>query len=450
MFEILTNKLQTVFKQLRGYGRLTEANIQEALREIKLALLDADVNYKVVKLLLQRVQEKAVGQEVLASLSPGQQVVKIVHQELVELLGQSYRKPRLASHPPTIFMLVGLQGSGKTTTAGKLARHYMSEGYRPGLVAADPYRPAAAKQLEVLAQELGIPCYSPLEGESPKDTCLRAVREAELQNFLIIDTAGRLHINQELMEELQGLKKALSPHQIMLVVDAMMGQEAVRVAEGFHNQVGIDGVVLTKQEGDARGGAAISIRAAIGRPIQFIGVGERLDALEPFHPERIASRILGMGDILSLVEKTEAMATEEEARVEQKKLRSGKFTLEDFLAQLRQLKKMGSLEQMLELLPAGLLPGKGKLAQIKGASLDERRLPRMEAIICSMTSAERRNYKIINGSRRLRIARGSGTSVQEVNQLLKNFAGMNKMFKSWPKQARNMGGRFRPFSGIFG
>lgn len=436
MFDSLGERLQATFKKLRGHGKLTEKNIQEGLREVKLALLEADVNYKVVKQFIEAVQQKAVGREVLNSISPGQQVVKIVHQELVRLMGESFRQPPLASSPPTIIMLVGLQGSGKTTTAGKLARRFKKEGRSPLLVAADPYRPAAAKQLSILAQQVGVDCYCGPSGEAVLKTCRQALKQAKenAAEVVIIDTAGRLHIDEELMGELVELKQHISPHYIWLVADALTGQEAVRVAQGFEQVIGIDGVILSKMEGDARGGAALSIRAVTGKPIQFVGVGEKLEALEPFHPERIASRILGMGDVLSLVEKAETLYSEEKALELEQKLRCNRFTLEDFSTQLKQLQKMGPLENVLK-----MLPGMGNAKMLKGMQPDDKQLVHTQAMIDSMTLGERQNHKIINGSRRRRIARGSGTTVQDINKLLKQFTMMQKMIKRLPKSPSALG-----------
>jgi len=438
LFEGLAERLQATFRRLRGQGKLTEKNIQDGLREVKLALLEADVNYKVVRDFIRRVEQQAVGQEVLRSITPGQQVVKIVHQALTELMGQQHRKLELAANPPTVIMLVGLQGSGKTTTAAKLARWFLSSGRRPLLVAADPYRPAAVEQLKVLAEQVGVGCFTVKEAAPPVKTCLEAVRYAKVQGLdpVIVDTAGRRHMDEVLMLELQELKKGLAPQHVVLVADAMTGQEAVNLAQGFDKAVGLTGVILTKTEGDARGGAALSIRAVTGKPIHFVGVGEKLDALEAFHPERMASRILGMGDILTLVEKAEAAYSQEKAEELKRRLRTQEFTLEDFLEQLKQIKKMGPLDHLLE-----MLPGSGNIKKMRGLAVDERQLVRTEAIINSMTPEERRNYKIINGSRRRRIARGSGTSVQEVNRLLKNFMQMQRMLKALPKGSR--GGWYR-------
>jgi len=437
VFESLSTKLQDTFRKLSGHGKITEKNVADSLREVKLALLEADVNYKVVKDFIQRVQEQSLGQAVLSSISPGQQIVKIVHQELIKLMGEADHSLRLSPTPPTVIMLVGLQGSGKTTTAAKLARRLHKEGQRPMLVPADPYRPAAADQLRILADQLGLPCAMPqAAGQPPLVTCQKAVALAKQggQNILIVDTAGRLHIDDELMQELIQLKAALNPQHVLLVADAMTGQEAVKIAESFHKGVGLTGIILSKLEGDARGGAALSIRAVTNCPIQFVGLGEKLDALEPFHPERMASRILGMGDVLSLVEKAQSVYDEKQAQELEQKLRKQQYSLEDFLGQLRQIKKMGPLEQLM-----GMLPGFDKVSQ--GMQVDDKQMGHTEAIICSMTPEERRNSKIINGSRRMRIAKGSGTSIQEVNRLLKQFTMMQDMFKKFSKAPKRSLGR---------
>jgi signal recognition particle subunit SRP54 len=426
MFEVLTQRLEGIFDRLRGAGRLTEENVQEALREVRVALLEADVNFRVAKSFVERVRERAVGQDVLKSLTPGQQVVKVVHGELVTLLGESTHRLAMAPRPPTVVMLIGLQGSGKTTSVAKLGRHFQREGFRPLLVAADVYRPAAIDQLKVLGAELGLPVHG-AEGRRPVELCREAVELAATQglNPVLLDTAGRLHIDEAMVEELKVLRRTVTPHHVLLVVDAMTGQDAVTMAERFNGQVGYDGVILTKLDGDARGGAALSIRAVTGKPIVFVGVGERVDALEPFHPDRMASRILGMGDVLSLVEK--AQATVDAVRAEElaKKLREDSFTLEDFAEQLRQLRKMGPLDQLMDMVP--FLKG----AKLEAGELDAegRQLKRFEAIIGSMTPEERQTPVIINGERRQRIARGSGTSVQDVNRLLKQYAQLRKMMK---------------------
>ncbi|MCL0062700.1 signal recognition particle protein [Peptococcaceae bacterium] len=424
MFKSLAEKLQETFKKLKGKGRLTESDVNEAMREVKVALLEADVNFKVVKEFIKKVKEKAIGQDVLESLAPGQQVIKIVREELIELLGGTQSKVNFSQKPPTVIMLVGLQGAGKTTTCGKLANLLKKQGRKPLLVAADVYRPAAIKQLEVLGKQLDIPVFS-MGQENPANIAESAVKKAvEAGNDLvIIDTAGRLHINEELMNELKNIKAAVSPHEILLVVDAMTGQDAVNVAESFNEKLGIDGIIMTKLDGDTRGGAALSVRKVTGTPIKFAGVGEKLDALEPFYPNRMADRILGMGDVLTLIDKAQATIDAEQAKKLQKKLKEADFTLEDFLEQLQQIKKMGPLDQIL-----GMIPGINK---IKGFTeqIDEKELIHTEAIIRSMTPHERRHPEIINGSRRKRIARGSGTKIQDVNRLLKQFEQTRKMFK---------------------
>jgi signal recognition particle subunit SRP54 len=427
MFESLSEKLSRTFKKLRGQGKLTEKNIQEALKEVRMALLEADVNYKVVKKFVEDIRQSAMGQEVLDSLSPGQQVIKIVNEELIRLMGGSRQELNLTGRTPFALMLVGLQGSGKTTTAGKLALHLRKKGRNPYLVPADIYRPAAIEQLQKLGGQLGIPVHDTDKRRKPEDTCLEAIQRAGTvgADILIMDTAGRLHIDDELMAELVRIKERVSPTEILLVADAMTGQDAVNVAKHFNDLLDISGVILTKMEGDARGGAALSIKAVTDKPIKFIGVGEKLDALEPFFPDRLASRILGMGDMLSLIEKAQEEFDEKEALKLAKKLKKREFDLEDFLGQLRQLKKLGSLEQIMS-----MIPGLGQLKQLKNVKPDERELVRVEAIINSMTKEERGNYKIINGSRRRRIALGSGTTIQDVNKLLKNFAQTKKMMET--------------------
>jgi signal recognition particle subunit SRP54 len=424
VFESLTTKLDSIFSHLRGRGKLTDTDIKDAMREIRLALLEADVNFQVVKDFVQRVREQASGQEVMRSLTPGQQVVKIVRDELAALMGEAHRPLAMAAKPPTTILLMGLQGSGKTTTAGKLARTLRDSGHRPLLVAADVYRPAAIEQLRSLGDSLDIPVFAQAGNPDVPDICRKALVQTQAQNcdVMIIDTAGRLQINEELMQELRDIKTVAPPHHSLLVVDAMTGQEAVKVAETFEAEVGIDATILTKLDGDARGGAALSIKAVVGKPIQYIGVGEKLDALEPFHPDRMASRILGMGDVLTLIEKAEQSFDEEKAAELEQKLRQSNFTLEDFQEQLQQLKQMGPLDDLLSMIPG-----------IKGAklpSVDDSELKRVEAIISSMTLEERRAHHIINGSRRKRIARGSGTTVGDVNRLLKQFAQTQKMMKS--------------------
>ena len=433
MFESLTEKLNRTFKNLRGHGRLTEGNIQDAMKEVRLALLEADVNYKVVKRLVEDIRARAVGQEVLESLTPGQQVIKIVNEELVRLMGETGHELNLTGRPPFVIMLVGLQGSGKTTTAAKLARHLRSKGRNPYLVPADVYRPAAIDQLKTLGARIDVPVHPSTPDRKPEDLCKEAMAQSGA-DILILDTAGRLHVDTALMEELARIKENVSPTEILLVADAMTGQDAVSVAESFDELLDLDGVILTKTEGDARGGAALSIRAVTGKPVKFIGVGEKLDALEPFHPDRMASRILGMGDMLSLIEKAQTQFDEKEARKLQERIQKREFDLEDFRNQLGQVKKLGSMEQIL-----GMLPGMGQLKQLKKMKPDEKELVRVEAIINSMTREERRNHKIINGSRRKRIARGSGTKVQDVNRLLKNFVQSKKMMERLTRKGGGQG-----------
>lgn len=438
MFESLSEKLQNVFKRLRGKGVLSEQDVNEALREVRLVLLEADVNFRVVKDFIARVRERAVGQEVLQSLSPAQHVIKIVNEELIELLGGSDVGLSFAPKPPTIIMLVGLQGSGKTTTAAKLASLMRKQGRKPLLVAADVYRPAAIKQLQVLGEQLGIPVFALGDKQDPVNIGKAAVSSAESagQDVIILDTAGRLHIDEQMMDELARLKTALSPQEVLLVVDAMTGQDAVNVAEQFNSALGADGFIVTKLDSDARGGAALSIKAVTGKPIKFAGVGEKLDALEPFHPERMASRILGMGDVLSLIEKAEASFDERQAEELERKLRENKFDLEDYLEQLQQMRKMGPLDQLLSMIPGF------NAKQMQGVEVDERQIGRVEAIIRSMTRDERRRPEIVNGSRRRRIAQGSGTSVQEVNRLMNQFGQMRKMIRDMADLEQ--GGRRKP------
>jgi signal recognition particle subunit SRP54 len=450
MFENLTDKLQRAFKNLRGQGTLTEENIGEALKEIRMALLEADVNFNVVKELIDHIRDKAVGQEVLTALSPAEQVVKIVRDELVDLLGKDTAKLKFASQPPTVVLMAGLQGSGKTTTSGKLANWLKQGGHRPMLVSVDVYRPAAREQLKVVANAIKASLYEGKVEEANTATVERLVKEARREainnacDVLIVDTAGRLHIDEQLMDEMQSLKKILNPQEILFVADSMTGQDAVRSADEFHKKLALTGVVLTKMDGDARGGAALSIRKVTGQPIKFIGVGEKYDALEPFHPDRIVGRILGMGDILSLIEKAEARLdkgkSEEFAR---KALSSDGFSLEDFRGQLRQVKKLGSLQSIM-----GMMPKIGPFANMQQAAdkVDDKQINRVEAIINSMTPYEREHHEVINGSRRKRIARGSGTSVQEINQLLRQYAQMRKMFKSMskPSFAKRLAGMKMP------
>jgi signal recognition particle subunit SRP54 len=432
MFDSLSEKLESVFKKLRGQGVMTEENIKDALREVRLALLEADVNFKVVKDFVENVRTKAVGTEVVQSLTPGQQVVKIVHDELVAVMGGNEDNSlNLAAKPPVAIMMVGLQGAGKTTTCGKLGRHLKSLKRRPLLVPADIYRPAAIEQLKIVGKQLGLEVFNSSADQKPVDICSAAMRFAELNGYdtVILDTAGRHQIDEFLMNELAEIKASVSPMEILFVADAMTGQEAVNVACGFNDQLDITGVVLTKLDGDAKGGAALSVRAVTGKPVKFVGLGEKLDALEIFHADRLVSRILGMGDVLTLVEKAQSIFDEKETARLQQKLKKNQFDLEDFLAQLQQIKKMGSLESLM-----GMIPGMGKMMkQMQGAQPSEKEMQRIEAIIRSMTPGERANHGIINGSRRLRIAKGSGTTVQEVNQLLKRFTGAQKVVKQLQK-----------------
>ena len=433
MFDSLSDRLNSVFKKLKGHGRLDEKNIQEGLREVRLALLEADVNYKVARDFIQRVKERALGQDVLKSLTPGQQVVKIVHEELIELLGGQSQGLNLKARPPIVIMLVGLQGSGKTTTAAKLALFLRRMKHAPYLVPADVYRPAAIEQLHKLASEINIPAYPSSSDMNPVDICRNAVEEARKSAYsvVLLDTAGRLHIDEKLMQELVAIKSECQPHEILFVADAMTGQDAVNVAARFNELLDVTGIVLTKMEGDARGGAALSIKSVTQKPIKFIGVGEKLSDLEVFHPDRVASRILGMGDILTLIEKAQSSIDAEEARELEKKLKKSQFDLEDFRTQMRRLRKLGSIEGLLK-----LVPGMGKLRdKLKDVKVPEKEMARVEAIINSMTPEERHDPKIINASRKQRIARGSGTSVQEVNQLLKNFEQMQKMMKKMMGQS---------------
>jgi signal recognition particle subunit SRP54 len=432
MFDSLSEKLESVFKKLRGQGLMTEENIKDALREVRLALLEADVNFKVVKDFVESVRTKAIGVEVLQSLSPGQQIIRIVHDELVLVMGGgSDNALDLAAKPPVAVMLVGLQGAGKTTTCGKLGRHLKGLKRRPLLVPADVYRPAAIEQLTIVGRQLGLEVFNSSADRKPVEICIAAMKYAELNGYdtVILDTAGRHQIDDFLMNELAEIKAATQPMEILFVADAMTGQEAVNVAAGFNDLLDITGVVLTKLDGDAKGGAALSIKAVTGKPIKFVGLGEKLDALEVFHPDRLVSRILGMGDVLSLVEKAQSVFDEKETARLQQKLKKNQFDLEDFLAQLQQIKKMGSMESIM-----GMIPGMGKMMkQMKGAQPSENEMKRIEAIIRSMTPGERANHGIINGSRRLRIANGSGTSVPEVNRLLKRFTEAQKVVKQLQK-----------------
>jgi signal recognition particle subunit SRP54 len=439
MFDNLTERLQATFNKLARKGRLSESDVDAGLRDVRLALLEADVNYRVVKEFIASVRERAVGSEVTKSLSPAQQMIKIVNEELIRLLGQPARL-KLAGQAPHVVMLVGLQGSGKTTMAAKLALFLRRDGHKPLLVAADPYRPAAITQLEVLGRQLGVPVYSDDVRVKPADVSVRAVKQASdgANSVVILDTAGRLQIDEAMMAELEEIKQLANPAEILLVADAMTGQEAVRVAEGFHSRLGLTGLILTKVDGDARGGAALSIRSVTGVPIKFLGVGEKTDALELFYPDRLASRILGMGDLLTLIERAEGAFDQEQARKMEQKLREASFDLEDFREQLREIKKMGPLSQLLE-----MIPGFGQLSRQLPADLTEKQMKCVEAIISSMTREERRNPQLLNGSRKRRIAAGSGTTVQEVNQLLNQFRDMQRMMKQFT------GGRGRGIAPLF-
>ena len=443
MFEALSDRLESVFKKLRGHGKLDERNIEDGLREVRMALLEADVHYRVVKTFVAGVKERALGREVLKSLTPGQQVVKIVRDELAELMGTEHVALNFEGPAPRSIMLVGLQGSGKTTTAGKLALKLRKEGRKPFLAPLDVYRPAAIDQLKKLGIELGVPVFPTDPDMDPADIArrARAAAAAEGADTVLLDTAGRLHVDAELMDELVRIRDAANPSDILLVADAMTGQDAVNIAKAFDGALDIGGVVLSKMDGDARGGAALSIKAVTGKPIKFIGVGEKLDALEPFHPDRLASSILGMGDVLGFIEKAEQAIDEEKAAEMERKLRKNQFTLEDFRDQMAQIRKMGSLGELL-----GMIPGMNKIKGMKNMEVDEGELKRIEAIINSMTAKERANHAIINGSRRKRIARGSGTQVQDVNRLLKNYTQVMKMIKKLNKGGmRGMGRGMLPF-----
>ena len=424
MFESLSEKLDGIFSKLKGRGILKEEDVDVALKEIRLALLEADVNFKVVKDFIQHVRERAIGKEVLESLSPGQQVIKIVHDSLCDLLGASNTRIQLAPNPPTIVMMIGLQGSGKTTTSAKLARFFKKEGRRPMLVAADLQRPAAIDQLASLGRQIDIPVFATKEIKDPVTVCSDAIKQAKVdgRDIVILDTAGRLHINEELMDELLRIKSTVNPREVLLVADAMTGQDAVNMAKSFNERVGIDGIILTKMDGDARGGAALSIRNVTGKPIKFIGAGEKIDMLEPFYPDRVAGRILGMGDVLTLVEHAQQSFDQKEAEKLQKKIMEESFTFEDLRDQLKKLRNMGPLENLL-----GMIPGMSKA--MKDVKVDGKELVKIEAIINSMTPAERRNYNIMNGSRRKRIAMGSGTTAADVNRLIKQYLEMKKMMK---------------------
>ena len=441
-FENLGSKLQDVFKQLKSKGKLTEKDVKAALREVKLALLEADVNFKVVKDFINAVTEKAIGDEILKSLTPGQHVVKIVNDELVGLMGSSQSKLTFSNKSPTVFMMVGLQGAGKTTTIGKLAGQLRKQGKKPLLVACDIYRPAAIKQLEIVAKTYNIPVFSMGTDINPVEIATKALEEAKIKgnDVVIVDTAGRLHIDIELMGELADIKTAIRPQEILLVVDAMTGQDAITVADSFNSQLGIDGIIITKLDGDTRGGAALSVRSVTGKPIKYVGMGEKMEDLEPFHPDRMASRILGMGDVLSLIEKAQEAIDEEEAKKLEQKLRNQDFNLEDFLSQMQQIKKMGPIKNIL-----GMIPGMGNL-NIDDAQIDEKALVHVEAIIRSMTIKERQNPDILNGPRKKRVAMGSGRSIQEVNQLLKRFEEMKKMMKQFSGMGKGKKGKFKlPF-----
>ena len=448
-FEGLTEKLSAAFKKLRGKGRLSEADVKESMREIRLALLEADVSYKVVKDFIKRVTERAVGADVLESLTPAQMIVKIVNEELTALMGSDNQKIRMASQPPTVVMMVGLQGAGKTTNTGKLAGLFKKQGKNPLLCACDIYRPAAIKQLQVVGSQVGVPVFE-MGQTNPVDVAKAAIAHAVRHgnDMVFLDTAGRLHVDEALMDELKNIKAAVKPNEILLVVDAMTGQDAVNAAQTFNDYLDIDGVILSKLDGDARGGAALSVKAVTGKPIKFIGVGEKLDQIEPFHPGRMASRILGMGDMLTLIEKAEAAFDQKKAEELEKKLRTNKFTLADFYDQLVQLKGMGSLEDI-----AGMMPGMN-MGALKGAAVDEKALSRTEAIIQSLTPYERENPAVLNHSRKRRIAAGSGVKVEDINRLLKQFDMMNQMIKqfSGPGASKKMKrmGKFGGFPGMPG
>ncbi len=440
-FENLSDKLQAIFKNLKSKGLLTEKDVKEALRQVKLALLEADVNFRVVKTFINAVSEKAVGKDVLEGLNPGQQVIKIVHDELVAMMGSAQSKLTFSSTPPTVFMLTGLQGAGKTTSCGKLAGSLKKQGKNPLLVACDVYRPAAIKQLEVVAKNFNIPVFTIENSKDPVAIAKAAVDHARgVHDVVLIDTAGRLHIDETMMEELVAIKAAVRPQEILLVIDAMTGQDAVNVAESFNSQLGLDGIIMTKLDGDTRGGAALSVRSVTGKPIKLVGMGEKLTDLEPFYPDRMASRILGMGDVLSLIDKAQAAFDEKEAKDLEQKMRTNSFTLQDFLVQMQQIKKMGSIKSVLSMVP-GL-----NQAAIDDSMIDEKALVHVEAIIQSMTPKERENPDILNGSRKKRIAQGSGRSIQEVNRLLKQFEDMRKMMKQFSDMTKGKKGKRLPFN----
>ncbi|MFP5527814.1 signal recognition particle protein [Peptococcus simiae] len=446
-FDGLADRLQDVFAKITGKGKISEADLKEVLKEVRLALLEADVNYKVVKSFVAHIKDRALGSEVMESLTPGQQVVKIVHDELTQLMGGEQEKLKIASKPPTVIMMVGLQGSGKTTTSGKLARYLRDKlKKRPLLVACDVYRPAAVKQLEVLGEQLEIPVYSEGTDENPVEIAQRAIVHAGNHNndIVILDTAGRLHIDEALMGELSAIQEEVEPTEILLVIDAMTGQDAVSVAEGFNATLGISGLVLTKLDGDTRGGAALSVKEVTGCPIKFIGMGEKLDALEPFHPDRMANRILGMGDVLTLIDKAQEAFDEDQAKKIQERIINQSFTLDDYLDQMTQMQQMGDMDSILE-----MVPGLNKKA-LKNVKIDAREMDRSKAVILSMTKAERQNPKIINGSRRKRIAAGAGVRVQDVNRLLKQFDQSQTMMKQLTQMAGGKGGKKKrlPFFGL--
>lgn len=443
-FESLSNKLQEVFKQLRSKGKLTENDVKTAMREVKIALLEADVNFKIVKQFIKKVTERAVGTEVLEGLNPGQQVIKIVNEELIDLMGTTQSKLTFANRPPTIYMMVGLQGAGKTTSSGKLAGLLRKQGKNPLLVACDVYRPAAIKQLQVVGKTYNIPVFEMGDTVSPVEISKKALEYASEQkhDVILIDTAGRLHINEELMEELRNIKTAVRPQEILLVVDAMTGQDAVTVAESFDTQLGVDGIILTKLDGDARGGAALSVRSVTNKPIKYIGMGEKMEDLEPFHPDRMASRILGMGDVLSLIEKAQQNFDEKQAMELQKKMRENDFTLDDFLEQMQQVKKMGPIKDLI-----GMIPGMSQINMDALNNVDPaKEMSRTEAIIQSMTKEERANPSILNGPRKKRIANGCGRSIADVNRLLKQFEELKKLMKQMSDMQKGKRGKMKfPF-----
>jgi signal recognition particle subunit SRP54 len=443
MFDNLTDKLDLVFKKLKGHGKLTEKNIEEGLKEVRIALLEADVHYKVVKKLIADIKARALGQEVMASLTPGQQVIKIVNDELTEIMGTRHEDLNLSGSKPASIMLVGLQGSGKTTTAGKLAVFLRKKGKKPYLVPADVYRPAAIDQLKKLGEQLSVPVYPSTVGMDPVQIChnARIAAQQEKCDILLLDTAGRLHIDEDLMAELSNIKDKVNPSDILLVADAMTGQDAVNIAKSFDNTLDLDGIILSKMDGDARGGAAISIKSITNKPIKFIGVGEKPSELEPFHPDRMSSKILGMGDVLTIIEKAQSIVDEKKAAELEKKLRKSEFTLDDFRDQMVQIRKMGSLKDLM-----GMIPGFSKNKHFKNLKVDEKEFIKIEAIINSMTPQERRHHSIIKGNRRKRIAKGSGTSIQDINKLLKNYTHIMKMMKKINKGGmRGLGRGMLPF-----